>query len=88
MLRAIMMKRIIPWSSSNYGTIINITGVPYLTRDPQNPALYRSRHASSRTVIECCARNYASGRFRRYRINDILQTAKEAVDPDGTAFFQ
>jgi len=28
------------------------------------------------------------GRFRRYRINDILQTAKEAVDPDGTAFFQ
>ena len=32
--------------------------------------------------------NYAGGRLRCYRINDILQTAKEAVDLDGTAFFQ
>ena len=88
MLRAIMMKKNHSvefqqlWNDNKYNR-----GSPSITRDPQNPALYRSRHASCRTVIECCARNYAGGRLRCYRINDILQTLKEAVDLDGTAFF-
>ncbi len=83
MLRAIMMKKN---HSVEFQQLWN--GSPSLTCSPQNPALYRSRHASCRTVIEYCARNYAGGRFCCHRINDILQTAKETVNLDGTAFFQ